>query len=570
MKDPGSFSISCSIGHLDFDRVLCDLGASINLMYYKVFKTLNIDHALKPTTVTLQLVDCSIGTPKGVVEDLLVKVDKFIFPSDFIILKTKDDHDMSLILGRPFLATCHTLIDVQKGDIILRVGKERVTFNVYDAIKHPDDATSCLFLDVLDIRVKAFLQKNLCQDVTEVELIDDIHNDGAAAPVKEEDLGVAELFRESCGETHFVSQSNSFFKPRFQPLETKGPQPKPSIESPLKDLELKPLPPHLKYIFLEKDEFLPLIFSSSLSAGEEKKLLEVLKQHKRAFGWQMIDIQGISPSICMHKILMEDEHKTVVQPQRRLNPVMQEVVKKEVIKLLDLGIIYPISDSKWVSPVQFVPKKGGITVVENENNELIPTRLVTGWRVCIDYRRLNSAIRKDHFPLPFMDQMLDRLSGRAFYYFLDGYSGYFQIAIQPEDQDKTTFTCPYGTFTYRRMPFGLCNALATFQRCMMSIFHDMVKDILEIFIDDFSVTGQSFDDCLTNLSRVLQRCEETNLVLNWEKCHLMVTEGIVLGHKVSQRGIEVNKAKVEVIEKLVPPTDLKTLRGVLGHAGFYR
>ncbi|GAB2266098.1 hypothetical protein Dimus_037865 [Dionaea muscipula] len=147
----------------------------------------------------------------------------------------------------------------------------------------------------------------------------------------------------------------------------------------------------------------------------------------------MTDIQGISPSICMHKILMEDEYKTVAQPQRRLNPMMQEVVKKEAIKLLDLGIVYPISDSKWVSPVQVVPKKGGITVVENENNELIPTRLVTGWRVCIDSRRLNNATRKDHFPLPFMDQMLDRLSGRAFYFFLDGYSVYFQIAINPED-----------------------------------------------------------------------------------------------------------------------------------------
>ncbi|GAB2292377.1 hypothetical protein Dimus_038199 [Dionaea muscipula] len=163
----------------------------------------------------------------------------------------------------------------------------------------------------------------------------------------------------------------------------------------------------------------------------------------------MADIKGISPSVCMHKILMEDEHKTVVQPQRRLNPVMQEVVKKEVIKLLDLGIIYPISDSKWVSLVQVVPKKGGITVVENENNELIPIRLVTGWRVCIDYRRLNSATRKDHFLIPFIDQMLDRFSGRDFYCFLDGYSEYFQIAINPDDQDKTTFTCPYGTFAYR-------------------------------------------------------------------------------------------------------------------------
>ena len=144
----------------------------------------------------------------------------------------------------------------------------------------------------------------------------------------------------------------------------------------------------------------------------------------------------------MHKILMEDNFKPVVQPQRRLNPAMQEVVHKEVVKLLDAGIIYPISDSSWVSLVQVVPKKGGMTVVKNDNNDLIPTRTVTGWRVCIDYRKLNDATRKDHFPLPFIDQMLERLAGHAYYCFLDGYSGYNQIAIAPEDQEKTTFTCP--------------------------------------------------------------------------------------------------------------------------------
>ena len=211
-----------------------------------------------------------------------------------------------------------------------------------------------------------------------------------------------------------------------------------------------------------------------------------------------------------------------------------------------------------------------MTVITNNKNELIPTRTVTGWRVCIDYRKLNKATRKDYFPLPFIDQMLERLSGYPFYCFLDGYSGYFQIPIVPEDQEKTTFTCPYGTFAYRRMPFGLCNAPATFQRCMMSIFSDMVEKFIEIFMDDFSVFGPSFDMCLTNLSQVLQRCEETNLVLNWEKCHFMVQEGVVLGHKISSRGIEVDKAKVEVIEKLPPPTSVKGVKSFLGHAGFYR
>ncbi|XP_015168842.1 RNA-directed DNA polymerase homolog [Solanum tuberosum] len=158
----------------------------------------------------------------------------------------------------------------------------------------------------------------------------------------------------------------------------------------------------------------------------------------------------------------------------------------------------------------------------------------------MDYRKLNDATRKDHYPVPFIDKMLDMLAGHEYYCFLDGYSGYNQIVIALEDQEKTTFTCPYGTYAFKRMPFGLCNTPATFQRCMMTIFHDMVEDFVEVFMDDFSV--------------FVARCEETNLVINWEKCYFLVREGIVLGHKISKNRLEVDKAKVEVIEKLPPPS----------------
>nr|GEY73997.1 hypothetical protein [Tanacetum cinerariifolium] len=180
------------------------------------------------------------------------------------------------------------------------------------------------------------------------------------------------------------------------------------------------------------------------------------------------------------------------------------------------------SEPPWVSPIHCVPKKGGFTVIENEENKLIPTCLVTGWRVCIDYRKLNEATRKDHFPFPFMDKMLERLVGNEYYCFLDGFFGYFQIPIDPLDQEKTTFTCPYGTFAYRRMPFSLCNASGTFQRYKM-----------------------------------LQRCEDTNISLTWEKSHFMVKEGIVLGHKISKNRIEVNRAKVDAISKLPHPITVK-------------
>ena len=165
--------------------------------------------------------------------------------------------------------------------------------------------------------------------------------------------------------------------------------------------------------------------------------------------------------------------------------------------------------------------------------------------------------------------MLDRLAEHSHYYFLNGYSGYNQIAIAPEDQEKTTFTCPYGTFAFRRMPFGLCNTPTTFQRCLMSIFSDLMEGY-GIFMDDFSIYGSSFEHCVENLEIVLRRCQDKNLALNWEKCHFMVTKGIVLGHKISVAGLEVDQAKVVVIQTLIPPTTVKGIRSFLGHAGFYR
>ncbi|GJV37904.1 reverse transcriptase domain-containing protein [Tanacetum coccineum] len=255
---------------------------------------------------------------------------------------------------------------------------------------------------------------------------------------------------------------------------------KSSIEEP-PELELKDLPSHLEYAYLEGIDKLPMIIAKGLKDDEKEALLKVLKSHKRAIAWKINDIKGIDPRFCTHKILMEEDC------QRRVNLKIHKVIKKEVIKLLDAGMIYPISDSPWVSPIHCVPKKGGITIVANEDNELIPTRLVTGWRVCIDYRKLNEATRKDHFPLPFMDQMLERLAGNEFYCFLDGFSGY-----------------------------------------MKAIFHDMIEKTMEVFMDDFS-----------------------------EKCHFMCKEGIVLGHKISKSGIEVDRAKVDVIAKLPHPTTVK-------------
>ena len=195
---------------------------------------------------------------------------------------------------------------------------------------------------------------------------------------------------------------------------------------------MKELPSHLKYAFLEPEKGKLVIISAELNENEEQRLLQILRKYKEAIAWSIKDIKGITP-ICMHKILLNDDAKTSVEHQRRLNPVMKDVVRKEELKCLNAGFIYAISDSPWVSPVHVVPKKGGFTVISNERNELIPTRTVTGWKVCIDYRKLNTVTRKDHFPLPFIDQMLDKLAGNPHFCFLDGYSRYNQIAITPED-----------------------------------------------------------------------------------------------------------------------------------------
>nr|GEZ88021.1 reverse transcriptase domain-containing protein [Tanacetum cinerariifolium] len=287
------------------------------------------------------------------------------------------------------------------------------------------------------------------------------------------------------------------------------------------EVELKELPPHLEYAFLGENEKWPVIIVKDLTINEKTALINILKSRKKAIAWKLTDIKGIDPELCSHKILLEEDFSPKVQSQRRVNPKIHDVIKKEVEKLFDAG-------------------------------------------------KLNEATRKDHFPLPFMDQMLERLAGNEYYCFLDGFFGYFQIPIDPKDQEKTTFTCLYGTFAYKRMPFGLCNAPGTFQRCMMAIFHDMIEETMEVFMDYFLLFGNSFSTCLTNLEKMLKRREDTKLALNWEKSHFMVKEGIFLGHKISKKGIEVDKEKIKVISKLPHPTTVKGIRSFLRHAGFYR
>ncbi|GKC97298.1 DNA-directed DNA polymerase [Tanacetum coccineum] len=534
LGDPSKFLIPCNFPGMDVSHALADLGASINLMPLSFWKKLSLPE-LTPTRMTLELADRSITHPKGLTEDVYVKVGKFHFPTDFVVVDFEADPRVPLILGRSFLRIGRALIDVYGEEITLQVDNETVTFNLDQTTRYSStNDKSVNRIDIID-EIEAYLK-----------------DDSISSEIDHADC-------DSEGDIFLIEKLLNNDPFQLPPMDLKQGEiikAKPLIEEP-SELELKDLPSHLEYAYLEENDKLPVIIAKGLKDDEKEALLKVLKSHKWAIAWKITDIKGIDPRFCTHKILMEDDYKPMVQSQRRVNPKIHEVIKKEVLKLLDAGMIYPISDSPWVSLVHCVSKKGGITVVANEENELILTCLVTEWRVCIDYRKLNEATRKDHFPLPFMDQMLERLVGNEFYCFLDGFLGYFQIPIDPQDQEKITFTCPYGTFAYCRMPFGLCNSPGTFQRCMMAIFHDMIEKTIEVFMDDFSFFGDSFDSCLSNLEQMLKRYEDMNLVLNWEKCHFMCREGIVLGHKISKSGIEVDRAKVDVITKLPHPTTVK-------------
>ncbi|GJU99945.1 reverse transcriptase domain-containing protein [Tanacetum coccineum] len=454
LGDPDKFLIPCDFLGMDVCHALADLDASINLMPFSIWKKLSLPE-LTPNRMNLELADRSITCPKGVAEDVFVKVGKFHFPTDFVVVDFDADPRVPLILRRSFSRTGRALIDVYGEEITLRVNDEAVTFNLNQTTRYSYtyNDISVNRIDIIDVACEEYAQevfgfsnnstggnptptsKPIISDsslsLTPFEgsdfILEEIEaylkDDSISSEIDHADL---DLEGDICLIEKLLN-NDPFQLPPMDLKQVEVTKAKSSIEEP-PELELKDLPSHLEYAYLEGTDKLPVIIANNLKDDEKEALLKVLKSHKQAIAWKITDIKG-----------------------------------------------------------------------------------------------------------------------------------YFQIPIDPQDQEKTTFTCPYGTFAYRRMPFGLCNAPGTFQRCMMAIFHDMIEKTMEVFMDDFSVFGDSFASCLSNLNKMLKRCEDTNLVLNWEKCHFMCKEGIVLGHKISKSGIEVDRAKVDVIVKLPHPTTVKVL-----------
>ncbi|GKB02583.1 reverse transcriptase domain-containing protein, partial [Tanacetum coccineum] len=375
----------------------------------------------------------------------LADLGKFYFPADFVFLDFIADPRVLLILGRPFLRTAHALIDVYEGEITLRHDDQSLTLKLLTrSLRFSDSVAYGNPSPYFDSIVS-----NSSPTLTPFEESDFLLFEEADAFIAIDD------------EPILTEIDATYYDPEGDIL---------ILEAFLNSDPLPP-PPH-------QGDYLPKIRRDLKIVEPKKSSIEYAISYEPKNEPPEVELKDLPPHleyvmIALIEILLEEDYEPSVQHQRRVNPKIHDVIKKEVEKLLDVGLIYTISDSPWVSPVHYVPKKGGMTVITNDDNELVLTRLVIGWRVCIDYRKLNEATRKDHFPLPFMDQMLERLAGNEYYCFLDGFSGYFQIPIDPNDQEKTKFTCPYGMFTYRRMPFGLYNAPGMFQRCMMAIFHDM-------------------------------------------------------------------------------------------------
>nr|GEV49723.1 reverse transcriptase domain-containing protein [Tanacetum cinerariifolium] len=481
LGDPCKFLIPCDFLRMPECLALADLGASINLMPLSVWKRLSLPD-FSPTCMTLELADRSISRLVGVAEDVYVKVGTFHFSVDFVVVDFDADPRVPLILGRSFLKTRRALIDVFEGELTLRIGKEAITFNLDQTSRYSANYNDMMAtrIDVIDMAYEEYSQEVLAfSDKLMFLALEDDPTSPEVDPSYldfEGDILLLEEFLNDDPSLPFPNQGNYLPEVRKELKIYEAKSDKSSIDEP-PEVELKDLPPHLEYVFLEGDDKLPVIIAKDLSMEEKTAL------HKRAIAWKLSDIKGIDPEFFTHKFLMEEKFEPAVQHQRRVNPKIHNVIKNEVLKLLDARLIYPISNSPW---------------------------------------------------------------------------------------EKTTFTCPYRMFAYHRMPFGLCNAPGTFQRCMMAIFHDMIEKTIEMFMDDFLVFGNSFQSCLSYLERRLKRCEDTNLCLNREKSYFMVKEGIVIGHKISKQRIKVDKVKVDVITKLPYPTTVKGIRSFLGHVGFYR
>ncbi|GJY11852.1 reverse transcriptase domain-containing protein [Tanacetum coccineum] len=481
VENSGSFIVPCLIGPLAVKHALAELGESINLMPYSLFLRLGISE-LKPTWMSVELANRSVKYPFGVCENPLVKINKFIFSVDFVVLEMDEDDPVPIILGRPFLATTRAVINVHEGKLSLRVRSEIVTFNIGKSIRSKYSRDNYLY----------------CVDHTakldREQWVDTVDHDGKWIEAEEvRDPKEAQFdieIRDKKGIENLAAN-------HLSRLENPG-------LGKLTRAAIRDLFPEeqLMKISDKSNEHWYADYANYLAS----RVLPF--RSTRPF-----------PSSNGNKYILVaiDYVSTWVEARAFPSSDAQNVVKFQK----KYGVVHRFSTA-------YHPQTSG--QVENTNRAIKRVLEKT-----IGNNRKEWSHKLDDALWAFQTRMSIQLANRSVKYPLGVW--YFRIPIALEDQEKTTFTCPYGIFAYKRMPFGPCNALAIFQRCVMAIFHELIEDSMEVFMDDFSVFGSSFDHCLENLEKMLKRCEET-FVLNWEKCHFMVKERIILGHKVFGSGIE--------------------------------
>jgi hypothetical protein len=364
-KDPGAFTIPCIIGNASFKRALCNLGASISVMPKHVYDSLSLK-PLNKTSIVIQLADRSFVYPLGVIEDVLVKINSLVIPCDFYILDMEHDScdssiSTSILFGRPFLKTVNTKINCGKDTLSMEVGDEKIEFNFHDAMKYPySNVYSITCYDQIDKCVQQVCDFD-CEDGLSIALsygydftkIEEMERHVYVPQNVHESILTLQALQTVHHGNVFVDLVLSYKK--LLPFILHAPK-----------LELKPLPDNLKYVFIGDNNTFPVIIAKGLTSAQEEKLVKLLCDHKMAIGWTSVNIKDISPSMCMHHILLEDNTKPTKKMQRRLNPPMMEVVKAKILKMLDVGVIYPITDSKWVAPIHLVPKKTGIMLVKRK------------------------------------------------------------------------------------------------------------------------------------------------------------------------------------------------------------
>nr|GEW78086.1 hypothetical protein [Tanacetum cinerariifolium] len=643
LGDPGRFLIPCDFSEFDNCLALADLGASINLMPLSIWKMLRLP-TLNDTKMVLELVDRTISKPTGVAENVFVKVGKFYFLADFVVLDFVADPRVPLILGRPFLSTAHALIDVYEGEITLRHDDQSLTlkcgdtpsisYNNFESLNKVNLIdTTCEgysqevlgFADVVSDEVSTPYYEpivlNYSQNLTSFNESDFLLLEEADAFIAIDDEPISPEFDATYydpeGDILILeallnndlepppSNQKDYFPSVQKGLKVVDPKNNQSSNDEPPKVELKELPPHLEYAFLGDNKKWPVIILKNLSVNEKTALINILKSRKKAIAWKLTDIRGIDPEFCLHKILLEEEFSPKVQSQRRVNPKIYDVIKKEVEKLLDAGLIYPISDSPWVSPVHCVPKKRGEARIWLDKE---PPRSILTWEDLVSkfinqffppskttYLRneITNFLQKSNETF---NEALERFKDLLRQCPHHGFSELHQLdtfynTLNPNDQDALDSTAG-GNFLDKipreclsiieskskvrysrsRVTDVRVNTNAPLSSSSHSNSFDLqqiaiaLEDKLDIRMNRFEKSLNEMKNSLVTptapLKAVMEVCVTCGSNHRYNQC-------IALGHKISKKGIEVDKAKIEVISKLPHPTTVKGIRSFLGHAGFY-